>query len=243
MTCALAFEQLGVPLFTADIVPVVRRMDLAADVHFEDGQDGLDLLRLCAALDTPHFKVNVYAHRGRVETVSYITPRERNRVLRVYDKGQERRERGVETPLGAPGRWVRIERQLRFAKRQQQSPAAIATADLGSLWLRPLAGLAGSTGPLRVHASREAQRLVLDAVSAGEVSALAAERLVGALAIREAAGADWYDRHGHRHAGRRRVEDLRQLGVLPVLEGTTTAPFDVAELFAEVQDRWAAQRQ
>lgn len=54
-------------------VVALRRLDLAAELRWDDPSDGLAALRALGTLSIPRVKVCEWRHEGRTETVSYYT--------------------------------------------------------------------------------------------------------------------------------------------------------------------------
>lgn len=103
-------------LFGLDLgaAPVgVGRADLASELRFTHGEEGLEFLRALSFVDIPWLKVGTEGgKRDRLETVYHRNMRGRSVSLRCYDKG-------VESEMCAPGMWLRLERQRRWRKDQE----------------------------------------------------------------------------------------------------------------------------
>ena len=89
------------------------RADLASELRFTDGEEGLEFLRALSYVDIPWLKVGTEGQkRDRLETVYHRNMRGRSVALRCYDKG-------VESETSAPGARLRLERQRRWRKDQE----------------------------------------------------------------------------------------------------------------------------
>lgn len=112
----------------------VGRADLASELRFSDGRDGVELLRAVSYVDLPWLKVGTEGgKRDSLETVSWRTVNGRSVVMRMYDKGRE-------TGLAAPGEWIRFERQRRRRN-------AGADSMLGTCLGRLMAAGSGESSP------------------------------------------------------------------------------------------------
>lgn len=128
---AFAIEEVGVPLFSLGEPAVVRRLDLAVDLEFADAEAGLSLLRDLLEVRAGRLKTNAYLFDGRVETVAWLTRKEKRRVFRVYD-------RGVAAGTRQPGTLIRLEAQRRIPKDRQAPVAELLPRDLAQHWEDPL---------------------------------------------------------------------------------------------------------
>ena len=129
---AVAAERFGLD----EMRPVgVARADLASELRFSDGRDGLELLRAASYVDLPWLKVGTEGgKRDSLETVSWRTVNGRSVVLRMYDKGRE-------TGLVAPGEWIRFERQRRWRKVRERTVAEVIESPHSAFVGRELARL------------------------------------------------------------------------------------------------------
>jgi hypothetical protein len=204
---ALAVSQLLHPSTIALEKCLVRRLDLACDVTFTDGDQGLRFLRALAALDLPRLKSDVWRKDGRIETIYYRTPKRGLVRLRVYDKG-------VESGSNAPGERVRLERQLRFPRAKAPDPASIARSDLGKTWQGQLHAWEDAD-EIVVADLNAMQHIVLQAATENKLTAFAAERLLGTLTMRgRGLGKDWWIAQGKGYLWSRRSRELRDLGIV-----------------------------
>jgi hypothetical protein len=183
----------------------VRRLDLAGEVTFDVGRDGLAFLGALAHHHAPRCKVVTWRGAdGTPQSVYWVAEKSGQIALRAYDKG-------VEAGTHRPGERVRVERQHRARKRARKRPAVVASEDLTGLY----------AGPLRTWMEAP----VMDTMPATDLAAVAAmldDRVDrGLLSDRRAARVLW-DAHrlGQRGRGvyeertaRRRVAELRRLGI------------------------------
>ncbi len=116
--------------------PALGRLDLAADLRFEDGREGLDLLRTLAEIDLPWLKAGTEGcKRTALETVYWRSVNGRAVQLRAYDKG-------VESETAAPGTWLRLERQRRWRRARERAVLDVCSEGFEHLWAdRHLEGL------------------------------------------------------------------------------------------------------
>lgn len=91
-------------------VPVLRRVDVTADLRFESPSEGLAVLSGVAGLPVSRCKTETIRQTGgrKIETVYLRAPRSNKVLGRWYDKGNEQGD-GV-----ARGTWIRPEDQRRF---------------------------------------------------------------------------------------------------------------------------------
>ncbi len=229
---ALSFEQLGMALLGE--APVVRRLDLAADLKFDDPALGLRFLRAAAGLPVANLKTDVWSHGGRIETVYLRSPASGHTKVRFYDRGR--------LDGSHPGSTIRIERQLRFQKAAQLDPSAVAKSDLGAVWEGELRAWRTLSGQAVVGDLVTVQRAVAEAAEREGLSPLCVERLVGWLALSEQ-GFDrtWWKARGKPHIPARRAAELRTLGIAFDPTAPPTSPelrVSVAETLAAVAAEW-----
>lgn len=105
-----ALEDLGVPLERTPCAGL-RRLDVAADLWTDSSVEGLVLLECIGAASLGVGKLATYRSDRCVESV-LIKSRAGRTQARVYDKG-------VQTGLAPPGRWIRLEGQWRFAQKNR----------------------------------------------------------------------------------------------------------------------------
>ncbi len=185
----------------------LRRADLSADVFFTYPDQGLRFLRGLAALDLPRTKTDAWRKDGRIETIYYRTP-SRGRVrLRIYDKG-------AEAGSAPPGQLLRLEHQWRFEKRNQREPSSMARDDLGRMWEGQLKTWEAADNVV-VADLNGTQRVIVNAVNEGTLSAFTAERLLGHLLLRgRGMTKEWWSAKGKPYLWSRRSRELRQLGLI-----------------------------
>jgi hypothetical protein len=95
------------------------RIDLAAELRFQDGSEGSAFLHSLSAIDVPWAKTRIDGRKGsRIETVSFHGTRGKTIYLRAYDKG-------VESGTDKPGTRIRVERQKRFRKTREPEAAQL----------------------------------------------------------------------------------------------------------------------
>ncbi len=220
-----AFAALGLNM--AAPIEAVRRADLAGDLAFNDGADGLAFLRALASLDVPRLKRDVWAVGPRVETVYYRTPKAGEVRMRAYDKG-------VESATAAPGERVRFEMQRRYRKAMQLTPRNLAAVDWGELYRERLAPWERSADGFAVVSLSGAQDAILTALREGATlrdgSALTprrAERMLGTLVILSELGADWYE---NSYTAKRRAREFMDLGIALDLHREKREPVAVGAL-------------
>jgi hypothetical protein len=207
----------------------VGRLDLAADLRFDNGADGLALLRAAAAANLPWLKAGTEGEkRTALETVYWRTMTGRSVQLRLYDKG-------VETGLAAPGTWLRLERQIRWRKTRERPVAALVTADLGALFrARYLEAL--TNVPDVVHTNRQGafehlRRSYLASPRTGR-DGLRFERLAGFLLT----GGEGLSRSTYYD----RWSELDELGLAVELDAAGTVTVPVGAYLELVSEAWAA---
>lgn len=89
------------------------RIDLAAELRFDEPDEGSAFLHSLAALDVPWCKSRVDGRKGsHLETVSFHGTRGSTIYLRAYDKG-------IESGTHSPGKRIRVERQKRYRKTKE----------------------------------------------------------------------------------------------------------------------------
>jgi len=212
---ALAISRLLCPSSICFEKCTLRRLDLACDVRFSEGAQGLRFLRALAALDLPRQKSDVWKKDGRTETIYYRTPKRAKIRLRVYDKG-------IESGSHSAGELVRLEQQLRWVGKKQPDPATIARSDLGRLWQGQLHAWEDSEN-VAVADLDSMQRVILQAVSEKQIPIYQAERLLGTLAMRgRGFGKESFAADGKRHLWARRSRELRALGFVLDEDGLGT---------------------
>jgi hypothetical protein len=205
----------------------VGRCDLAAELLFGDGRDGLALLRAAAHVDLPWLKAGTEGERRTgLETVYWRNVRGRSIQLRLYDKGRE-------TGSDEPGRWLRLERQHRARKARERTVAEFAPLDHAQLFTgRELVAIAAAAEQVRVDRPRAISEL-RQLHDRGTIDARTLERLAGFVAT---------EGHGLSRATRyRRWSELRSHGVeLDLHDGDGAEVVPIGAYVRELGERWAA---
>jgi hypothetical protein len=132
----LASEKFGFPVDHRRHA-AIGRVDVATELRFDDGNDGLAFLHALSLADVPWAKVGTEGKkRDRIETVVFRSARGRTVLMRAYDKG-------VESQTAAPGEIIRFERQRRYRKSVELSLVRAVDLDLRSVFVgRELRSLA-----------------------------------------------------------------------------------------------------
>jgi hypothetical protein len=120
----LLAERAAAGLVAAATRPTLGRVDLAGELRFGDGREGLAFLQALSSIDVPWCKVGIEGRRGdSVETVYARSTNGRSVLWRAYDKG-------VESDTAAPGERIRWERQIRMRKVREQTVEQFLEGDL-----------------------------------------------------------------------------------------------------------------
>ena len=203
---ARAVSQLLLPSSLVGEKCFLRRIDLACDVSFTEGNQGCRFMRALSALDLQRTKTDAWRKDGRIETIYYRTPSRGLVRLRIYDKG-------LEAKTHPPGHLLRLEHQWRFEKRNQREPSSMARDDLGSMWEGQLKTWQADN--VVVADLNGTQRVIVNAVNKGTLSAFTAERLLGHLLLRgRGMTKEWWTAQDKPHLWSRRSRELRQLGLI-----------------------------
>ncbi len=203
--------------------PAVGRADLAAELRFEDGRDGHAFLIALGAVNVPWHETSIHAKGQRVQSVAVTSGRAIQH--RAYDKG-------LESGTDEPGRRVRLERQLRLKKRDEQTVEQFATSDLRARFLGRLAVFESAPPVAIVDAGGAIDRLA-ELAQAGVCSWSQRNRLTGVLV------------HGlyamPLRARQRAESELRDLGIA-VQPGRSAQRLviPIAPRLRELADAWAA---
>ncbi len=205
----------------------VGRADLASELRFADGREGIELLRAASYVDVPWLKVATEGgKRDALETVAWRSMNGRSIVLRLYDKGRE-------TGTAAPGEWLRLERQRRYRKSRERTVAELVGEGLhGAFVGRELVRLVAGVEDVHVCDRAGAVDRLRLAFVAGQITAEMHERLVGYV-VSGSPGLKRRTAYG-------RAAELRRLGIaLNPNEGgrSVVAVGDHLRAFAS---RWAA---
>jgi len=112
-----------------DSVAAIGRLDVAAELQFEEGREGLAFRHALSLADGPWAKVGTEGKkRENIQTVSFRSVRGRTILMRAYDKG-------VESGLAPAGELIRFERQRRYRKRSELLVSAAAELDVAQLFV------------------------------------------------------------------------------------------------------------
>lgn len=208
----------------------VRRYDLAYEQQFEDGREGLAFLAGLAKLCPPRMRcTHEIGGDGKLQT-AYVRTAKRGEVRqRFYDKG-------VESGSHAPGERIRLESQLRPAKRERKTPHVLAAEDLTTHFARGMVSYMRSGEGLVVAGSSATVQQLAGQVARGDLSAVKAERLIGSMTLLREYGRSIY---GERQ-GQRRVADLRGAGVILDAELPPQATVPLGQLLREAVETFAA---
>lgn len=187
--------------FTVDASDTgIGRLDVAAELRFDDGADGLAFLHALSLADVPWAKVGTEGKkRERIQTVNFRSVRGRTILMRAYDKG-------IESGLASPGEFIRFERQRRYRKRDELSVSAALDLEVGRLFVgRELESLVRVTAEVVCDQWGAIDRLN-EFVHCGWIKAPRADALAGFL-VRRGEGhkqSTWYSRWAA----------LRELGIV-----------------------------
>jgi len=187
-------QDFGAPV--PDEVARLGRVDLAAELRFSDTRAGSAFLHSLASLDVPWCKSRVDGRKGdHIETVSFHGTRGSTIYLRAYDKG-------VESGTAQAGYRIRVERQKRYRKEREPTPADFAVSDIRSAYLGREFRLLSDLPSATVCDVPDAMETLLDTASGWRQF----ERLAGFIT----AGA--YIEYP-RDKGYARMAELRSLGI------------------------------
>lgn len=208
----------------------VRRYDLASELRFEDGRDGLAFLRTLGGMCPPRAKLDAWkSPDGHIETVYVRTPKRGVVLMRAYDKG-------IEAGTNAPGERLRVEAQLRPAKSRRMTPETLASTDLRSHFIGRMASYVNDTNGTIAAGSTAAVDHLLGKVARDELGLAKAERMIGSLVVlREHGRAIYEDRQG-----RRRLADLRNAGVALEHELPPDRVVPVGQLLRDAMEAFTA---
>ena len=189
--------------FGFDVDPAdtrLGRLDIAAELHFSDGRDGLAFLHALSLADVPWAKVGTEGKkREHIQTVNFRSIRGRQILMRAYDKG-------IESGLAAPGELIRFERQRRYRKAAECTVGMVLELDPRQLFIgRELNALVDVTAETVCDTWGAIDRLN-QLVWQGRIKASKADALAGFL-VRRGEGhrsSTWYSRWA----------DLRALGIV-----------------------------
>jgi hypothetical protein len=208
----------------------VRRFDLATELRFDQGADGIAFLRTLGGMHPARTRTTLeVANDGRVETVYVRTPKRGDVLQRLYDKG-------VEAASNPPGERIRLESQQRPSKRERVSPGALGRLDLRSHFIRRMEPYVKNGNDLVTAGSEAAVDELLGRVARDELTLARAERLIGSLAVLRIHGRAIYD----ERQGRRRLQSLREAGVALEDELPPDRVVPVGQLLRDAVQEFAA---
>ena len=171
----------------------VRRYDLASEVIFEDGRDGLAMLRTLGGMCPAGARLEVVKGAdGQPQTVYIKTPKRWVVQQRFYDKG-------VESGSHPAGQRLRLEAQMRPPKAKRYQPEVLASLDLRTHFIKRMESYVTGTNATGVVAAgtEAAVSEILGSVAREELSMAKAERLIGSMVVlREFGRAAYEDRQG-----------------------------------------------
>jgi hypothetical protein len=229
LLAAFCFEELTWPARLPD-EPRLRRLDLAVDLGFP-AQLGTAFLDAMSGLSVPGLKRTVWYDESQAQTIYF----RRGTVVkfRVYDKG-------VQAGTAPAGTRIRIERQIRWPKKNQPRPQDLTPSDLEALWLGELKAWAAAGQTLCVGTPPVIQEELLNAIDGGRLKPLEAEKLSGYVALRAAGrGSAWWKSEGRAHIPPRREKELRELGLALIAPGETAAArVPLGGILSAVRDAW-----
>jgi hypothetical protein len=208
----------------------VRRFDLAHEFVFEDGRDGLALLRTLAGMIPPRRKLDVWKGTdGQPQTVYGRFERSGVVDFRLYDKG-------VESGLHPPGQRLRYEVQRRPAKSRRYRPQVIATLDLRGEFGRSISPYLEG-GPVIAAGSKATVSKLAQQAATGQLSIAKAERLAGTVEFLREYGRAIY---GDERKARRRLQGLREAGIALEHELPPDRVVPVGELLRDAVESFRA---
>lgn len=209
----------------------VRRYDLASELRFDVAAEGhafLDSLRgLCPARMRSDLVVGADGH---VQT-AYVRTAKAGRVhSRAYDKG---RESGTDPP----GTRIRIESQNRPPKSKRQTPEALASTDLATIFGRTMQPYLAAEQVVAAGVDGAVAHLVAQAEQ-GELTTAKAVSLAGALQLLKYGGRAAFEgcapntKEANRRSARR-LKALREAGIALDYELPADAVVPTGELLRE----------
>jgi hypothetical protein len=213
-----------------DAEAVVRRLDPAAEVRFDDPADGLVALDAVGGLQLPGREQSRRASPQQTRSVSWSPGR--NVSYRFYDAGDFH---GTDPP----GVRLRLERQVRYAKSAQRPVTFFTREAVAALYVGPLRGVVRDAPRLHLLGPSDAERYLIQQVREGRLSAAVAERLIGMvrlIALR--VGPSIWSRDTHT----RRNRELRDGGVaLRAASENGAVGLSVPELLAALAAVWSVE--
>lgn len=204
----------------------IGRLDVATELRFASGRDGLAFLHALSLADVPWAKVGTEGKkRDRIETVAFRAVRGRAVLMRAYDKG-------VEAGTAAPGEIIRFERQRRFRKRREPAVDQAATFNLDDVFVgRELRSLVDTSAEVVCDRWGAIDRLN-ELAHCEVISSSKADLLAGFLA-RPSTGYKASTLYS-------RWADLRRLGIIVDPLARDRAAVPVARYLREMVDQLAA---
>lgn len=196
----------------------LRRLDVAVDLCFPADGGGLAILEALAAGGAPAGgKVVSYRAERCLETVLW-TSRGGGVAARAYDKGGE-------TGLARPGRWLRFEAQWRTARGRRPRVSGLEPDDLRQKFAGRFKAIFPKAGAPKLTAAQIAGQLG-GAIDNGALLPSRARTLVGYLYLADA---------GLAQGAPRTVAELerecRELGLSISFESGVRDELDLAEIF------------
>lgn len=208
--------------------PLVTRLDLAAELVFEDGLDGLAFLAACGnALNLPRTEPVTRPGTDRLGRSVVWETAELGEVARLYDAG---RWHGTHHA----GDRVRLEVQERWGGAGARTLEQVVSLDLAALYERRLKQFVGVRKRVIVATPSAARREVLRRMHCGDLSRKKATTLVAQIAKLECPGLI------EPHERNRLVRQVRDdggvaLDLLGVGEATSV---DIAGPLTELVGAW-----
>jgi hypothetical protein len=224
-----AFAKCGVSL---DCEAVVRRLDLAADIHFDSREHGLLFLQSMDGIHLPRHtqRRDTARQTGRVTSLAWLAGS--HIALRLYDAG-------LHHGTDAAGARVRLERQVRYAKRDQRTPGQF-TRDLSEAYLGPLSKLIAASPKIVAMSPRAAEHALVKRHTDGELSLAVTERLLGTIRVCELGIDESVWRGPDTRA--RRLRDMRKAGLFIRPASSDEPAFtDVRPLLSALGEAWRAR--
>lgn len=221
---------LGLPQRSIEPLPVVRRLDLAADLKYENSLEGRAFLDGIAYTWLDDHKTVTWSKAGRTETISYMrmsrTGKVRGVTARTYD-------RGLKTATANPGELVRLETQLRWNKSDQLPVADLIALDLPAAAIEPFqAPLSGALIPVASNIDVSLEALTR-AVEDGRLARESAFRLMGSAYVLAARDEKWWSLHSSAETRRKHVRELRA-----ILQDAEPSDRQDADLMADLETSW-----
>jgi hypothetical protein len=214
-----ALGDLGVPVASAPSAGL-RRLDVAADMWTDSAAEGLALFECLAAASLGPGKVVSYRADRRVESV-LVKSRSGRTLARVYDKG-------VRSPAGVQGRWIRFEAQWRFPRAARPELAGLGPAVLRERFKKRFDAVWKAAGGFRVGGIEVLAGRIGEAVDSGQLCPSRARSVAGYLVL-SAAGVD----QGARRTSYELERECRELGLAVSLLRSAERRVDLATVLEE----------